>query len=157
MFHYCCLYHQTGWYCFSHQGELVLCKKVINLISNNTCQNIQMCHSSKHPHLPWPHIENWKLTPPPPTPLDDLIHLLLSETIFSPPGECESFLDWPNKILKNLCEKLWDNKIFAKNYGTSAVSSHKSKDLMPFSTLILASQTNVCSSDVDMGEEGMVV
>ena len=39
-----------------------------------------MGHSRKHPYLP--HGGNWKLTPLP--PLDVLIHLLLSETIFSP-------------------------------------------------------------------------
>jgi hypothetical protein len=37
-------------------------------------------HSRKHPYLP--HRRNWKLTPLPPS--DVLIHLLLSETIFSP-------------------------------------------------------------------------
>ena len=37
-------------------------------------------HSRKHPYLP--HGGNWKLTPLP--PLDVLIHLLLSETIFYP-------------------------------------------------------------------------
>jgi hypothetical protein len=37
-------------------------------------------HSRKHPYLT--HGGNWKLTPLP--PLDVLIHLLLSETIFYP-------------------------------------------------------------------------
>jgi hypothetical protein len=42
--------------------------------------NTRLGHSRKHPYLP--HRGNWKLTPLP--PLDVLIHLLLSETIFSP-------------------------------------------------------------------------
>ena len=37
-------------------------------------------NSRKHPYLP--HGGNWKLTPLPPS--DALVHLLLSETIFSP-------------------------------------------------------------------------
>ena len=41
----------------------------------------EMGHSRKHPYHP--HGGNWKLTSLPPS--DVLIHLLLSETIFSPP------------------------------------------------------------------------
>ena len=52
-------------------------------------------HSRKHPYLP--HRGNWKLTPLPPS--DVPIHLLLSETIFSPlplcGGKCGSFLERP--------------------------------------------------------------
>jgi hypothetical protein len=48
-------------------------------------------HSRKHPHLP--HGGNWKLTPLP--PLDVLIQLLLSETIFYPlPYGRQKFLLW---------------------------------------------------------------
>jgi hypothetical protein len=47
-----------------------------------------MGHSRKHPYHP--HGGNRKLTPLPPS--DVLIHLLLSETIFSPPPDCRNFL-----------------------------------------------------------------
>ena len=57
-----------------------------------------MGHFRKHPYHPYR--GNWKLTPLPPS--DVLIHLLLSETIFSPLppdgrkwGECGSFLERP--------------------------------------------------------------
>jgi hypothetical protein len=47
---------------------------------NNLVQKLAMGHSRKHPYHP--HGGNRKLTPLPPS--DVLIHLLLSETIFSP-------------------------------------------------------------------------
>jgi hypothetical protein len=47
-----------------------------------------MGHSRKHPYHP--HGGNSKLTPLPPS--DVLIHLLLSETIFSPPPDGRNFL-----------------------------------------------------------------
>jgi hypothetical protein len=50
--------------------------KILNFIR----QLFILGHSTKHPYHP--HGGNWKLTPLPPS--DVLIHLLLSETIFSP-------------------------------------------------------------------------
>ena len=74
---------------------------VTNIKSDGFNQNKVLGHSRKHPYHP--HGGNRKLTPLPPS--DDLIHLLLSETIFSPlplqtaeipsVGEYGSFLERP--------------------------------------------------------------
>jgi hypothetical protein len=72
---------------------------VTNIKSNGFNQNKVLGHSRKHPYHP--HAGNRKLNPL--TPSDVLIHLLLSETIFSPLplqkfplwGEYGSFLDRP--------------------------------------------------------------
>ena len=53
---------------------------VTNIKSDGFNQNKVLGHSRKHPYHP--HGGNRKLTPLPPS--DVLIHLLLSETIFSP-------------------------------------------------------------------------
>ena len=74
---------------------------VTNIKSDGFNQNKVLGHSRKHPYHP--HGGNRKLTPLPPS--DVLIHLLLSETIYSPlplqtaeipsVGEYGSFLERP--------------------------------------------------------------
>ena len=108
-----------GWIILSEQPT---CKTILpKFISmeNNLTTTI-MGHSRKHPYHP--HGGNGKLTPLPPS--DVLIHLLLSETIFSPlplrtaeissvhggvwifSGTTQSYIIWMDQINGTQCTKL---------------------------------------------------
>ena len=71
----------TSWFCLWFWCNCcnAVAMFLVNALMRGT-QPLKMGHSRKHPYHP--HGRNRKLTPLPPS--DVLIHLLLSETIFSP-------------------------------------------------------------------------
>ena len=84
------------------------------------CITLLLGHSRIHPYHP--HGGNRKLTPLPPS--DILIHLLLSETIFSPPPDGRNFLRggsmdlfWNNPFLEIFEQKKITNQRASRHLG----------------------------------------